>query len=121
MADDKVFTHIVGVVGKTPEAATAGEYGSVIKFPVAVQTGFNDEAETRWYDVTVWKDTLQDVVKAQVYKGAKVAVTGYAKTRQYEGKTFYQISGSRIGLIEYLVPGVAVVAAPQVKTEEVDW
>ena len=113
--EERKLTHLIGIVGQNPTTEQAGTYGDVVKFSIAVSTGFTDESETIWYDVAVWKEGLQESVLANIYKGAKVAVTGYVKSREYNDKTYYSISGSRIGLIEYLVPGQSLAVATATK------
>lgn len=109
---------ISGTVGKAPTNKQTSK-GQVVNFSVAVKNSYDEGAQDTWFDVSVWNEGLQASVIAEVYKGAKVAVEGTHSTREYEGKTYHQISGARVGLVDFLSrsartePWVAApVAAP---------
>ena len=119
MADQSAPRRVVsvaGTVGKAPTRKKTSK-GDVVNFSLAVRTSYDDGAQDTWFDVSVWNEGLQAAVLAEVYKGAKVAVEGPFQTRTYEGKEYPQISGSRVGLVEYLsrtprtAPFVATPAA----------
>lgn len=94
---------LVGVVGKDPKQKTVGAQArTVTEFSLAVTTGYGDDNKPTWYDVSVWNEGLQESVKAELYKGAKVAVEGFYTVREYNGNQYPQLRASRVGLIEWL-------------------
>jgi single stranded DNA-binding protein len=92
---------IVGIVGTEPEWREAGDT-DVLEFRLATTQSYEEGAEARWFDVTVWNESLQKSVEDEIFKGAKVAVEGTYSSRDYEGRTYHKINASRVGLVEWL-------------------
>lgn len=123
MADKGSLVHIFGTVGKDP-IVRGTRVGDVIGFSLAYSTGMDKEDPTIWYDVSTFNEGLIASVKAEVYKGAKVAVEGFLTYREHDGKQYPQIMAFNVGLIEMLartkrggafVPaGAAATTAPAV-------
>lgn len=104
MADYTLST-IAGNVGKEPEERDTTK-GKVLSFSVAQAVKFSKDAPPPdWYNVAVWDDGMRDLVKKTIHKGDRVVVIGPVKERQYEGKTYKDISGYRVGKVDYLFPG----------------
>ena len=95
------LVHIFGVVGKDPVVRQTSK-SDVIGFSLAYSTGYDKEDETIWYDVSTFNEGLIESIKAEVYKGAKVAVEGFLSYREYNGKSYPQIMAVQVGLIEFL-------------------
>ncbi len=91
---------LVGNVSRPP-AEKETTKGTVLNFGLVVKTGYDDNAAPRWIDVSVWNEGLQKYVLQNFHKGAKVAVEGFFSTREYDGKTYEQISGQQVGLVEW--------------------
>lgn len=92
---------IAGRVGKDPTRRDTRS-GTVVGFSVAVTTGYDDSDLADWYDISVFNEGLQESVLAEISKGSSVAIEGFFSTREYQGKTYKQITGNRVGLVEYL-------------------
>jgi single-strand DNA-binding protein len=106
---------LVGVLGKDPKQKAAGNSGkTVTEFTLAVTTGYGDDAKPTWYDVSVWNEGLQESVKSELYKGAKVAVEGFYSVREYNGVHYPQLRATRVGLIDWLqkTAGTGSASAP---------
>jgi single-stranded DNA-binding protein len=106
MSDKGQFIATVGKVGTDPELKET-KVGPVLTFRFAVQTGYPSAKGEKgpdpvWYDVTTFKQELFDQIKGAAYKGANVCVEGYIKGREYNGKTYYSITASRVGKVEWL-------------------
>jgi single-strand DNA-binding protein len=92
----KKYVSIVGNIGRDPEVKNTSK-GEIVEFSVAVSEGvakYNGEqyeVPTRWYRVTVWDDALRPLARTFT-KGEKVAVKGTLRTREYQGKTYDEIS-----------------------------
>lgn len=123
MTDEKKpLSHVNGIVTQPPTERQAGEY-KIVTFGIAVSTGYTDEDKPKFYDVTVWKEALQPVIMAQIYKGAKVAVSGTESVREYDGKSYLKITGTRVGLVEWLSPNAAAapIATPKDTEDDLGW
>lgn len=108
------WTHINGRLTQDPKDFTTSK-GDLTKFGLAVTSGWGKDEDTVFYDVAVWNDGLRQFAKAQLYKGAPVAVDGPGSVNSYEGKDRLQIKAENIGLIHYgtrTKKGETVKAAP---------
>lgn len=104
MAETKYadLVHKVGTVGRNPERKDTSA-GEIVKFSLAVNKQYGEGADnTEWIDVAVWKPELGESVMQEVYKGAKVAVEGNLKSREVEGKTYWDFSAFRVGLVAWI-------------------
>jgi single-stranded DNA-binding protein len=100
---DNILTHITGNVGSDPETYETRK-GPVVKFSVAVtlRYGQGDEGLTRWVNVAVFNEDLQAQTLKEISKGTKVAVEGKLKAdREYKGVKQYDLTASRIGLVQW--------------------
>lgn len=104
MADDKVFMRVIGNVGKKPARSERRE--DIIEFSVAQNTGYDDNDEAEWFNIAVFeegKPHLAAFALDQLNKGSKgVYVEGYGKIKEVNGKTYRDLTASRIGLIEFV-------------------
>jgi single-stranded DNA-binding protein len=97
MPEQKRLSHIVGNLGKPAVKKYVDSLEKdVVELSVAVTMSYGDDGETRWVQVAVWNEGLQEAVLG-LAKGAKVAVEGVMKIDSYEGKPQYKMSASRIG------------------------
>jgi single-strand DNA-binding protein len=99
------LTQIIGRVGQAPERRTTGNGKELVKFSVAVQDGYGQDANTTWHNVAVWNEKLQELVMDEVQKGQTVCVEGPAKVRKADGKEYHDISAFRVGAVAWIVAG----------------
>jgi len=112
MPDYPDLTQRVGVVGREPETKTTSR-GDIVKFSLAVPKNYDRGPEsTEWVEVAVFNEELQAKVLDEVYKGAKVAVEGNLKLREYEGKTFRDFVALRVGLVAWIAKSGSAQAKP---------
>lgn len=119
MADDSVFMRVIGNVGQPPERSDRND--SFIKFSVAQNDGYGDDAGTEWFNITINEDKkphLAGFALDQLKKGSKgVYVEGYGTIKEVNGKTYRDMWASRIGLVEF----VTAESAPKQATDEDDY
>jgi single-stranded DNA-binding protein len=126
LADSKILAHISGNVGTDPQTYET-KVGPVTKFSVAVtlKYGQGDEGLTRWVQVAVFNEDLQAQVLKEISKGTKVAIEGVMKSdRVYNGEKQYDMTASRIGLVNWFTrSGGGQAAKPKVETteDEIGW
>lgn len=82
---------VIGRIGKTPESRTTQSGTRIVSFSVA--TG--KESETLWFDVSCFGKSA-DYAENYLDKGRLVAVTGTFSKREYDGKTYLQISANEV-------------------------
>ena len=97
----KKVVAVAGIVGTEPEVRET-DYGDVLNFRLAVNVSYDDDAESKWFDVAVWNEGLIKSCEAELFKGAKVAVEGTFKVDSYDGKDYPKISAAKVGLVEWL-------------------
>lgn len=99
------LTQIVGTVGRAPEVKQ-GKKGDFVSFSVAANLDYDGTPEsTRWYSVGFNDPQVQDYVLQNIRKGMAVAVEGSVWEKQSNGRTYYNVTGFRIGLVEWFVKG----------------
>lgn len=103
MADNLV--QVAGTVGRTPEVKS-GPKGEFVTFSVAANIAYGDNG-SRWYSVAVNDPLVQEFVKKNFHKGTAVVVEGYVNPKEYNGSTYYNMSGFRVGFVEWFVKGRA--------------
>ena len=105
--EQKPVSQIAGNVGRDPEVKK-GPYGEFVVFSLATtrmlptEMGGSD-GETRWYDVSVNKEWLQEWVLENVHKGSRIAVEGFPRKEEYEGRPQYRMSAFRVGAVDWAV------------------
>lgn len=109
--DKKLLQQITGNLGKDPESIET-KVGEVVKFSVAVTLRYGDDPITRWVQVALFDERRQDdrdgelsplqrrVLKG-IEKGSKVAVEGTITSKEVDGKTYYDMIATRIGIVEW--------------------
>lgn len=88
-----------GKVGKDPELRNAGN-STVLNFSVAVN-GYDRSARqktTTWIRVAVWGKRGEQLGEL-VRKGESVSVTGAFSTREYNGKTYLEVTAQDVTLL----------------------
>lgn len=75
--------------------------GDLVKLSIGIKTGYDQADGFRFVDLASWNPGLSQWILNNIYKGAKVAVEGFYSTREWEGKTYEQISVIQLGLVEY--------------------
>ena len=120
MPDYPDLSQIAGNVVRNPERKTAGDK-DVVKFSVAVPRQYGaGENNTKFVDVTIWNADLCDQVMDgpdRLQKGMKVVCEGNAKTREWDGRTFYDFSAMRIGLVAWIAKTGSKAASPADKDD----
>ena len=114
--NDKVFMRVVGNVGRKP--ARSERRDDIIEFSVAQNTGYDDDDEAEWFNIAIFeegKPHLAAFALSQLNKGSKgVYVEGYGKITEKNGKTYRDLTASRIGLLEF----VTKESAPQAESDD---
>jgi single-strand DNA-binding protein len=86
--------NIIGRMGKDPDLKTTTSGKQVASFSVAVTRQF-DKEKSDWFNVTVWgKDA--DFASRYLGKGRLVAVSGRMESREYDGKTYWDVTADRV-------------------------
>lgn len=89
--------YIAGSVGKDAVFKTTQNGKDFASFSVAVSTGWGENKQTTWWDVTKWGQGAQKLADMLV-KGTKVAVSGEVSTREHDGRTYLQIRADHVTL-----------------------
>lgn len=101
------LVHFVGNLGDKPRTRKAGEDREVVEFSLGVRMETGKDAETVWYDATIWDEKLGKKALEILYKGSGVALTATrGQDREYEGKVYRKLNVQRLFLTEKVVPAV---------------
>lgn len=73
-----------GHIGRDAEASFTPSGTAVLKFSIAVKSGYGDKAVTSWINVVKWKPA--DWMAGACVKGAAVLVSGELQIREYNKK-----------------------------------
>lgn len=87
---------IAGRVGKDGEVRRTQDGTPILGFSVAV-SGFGRDAPPLWFDVSLFGKRA-DALSQHITKGSYVTVTGDFSTREYNGKTYFQVRANDITL-----------------------
>lgn len=105
---------IAGNTGKDAEYKQTQSGSELCSFSVADDSGFGENKQTHWFDVTSWGKgarKLADILR----KGSKVKVVGEFSTREHNGKTYLQCRAYDVKILGTPQGG----AAPQTQREPV--
>ncbi len=104
----KPLLQIAGYVVDTPEVRQY-EGDEFTTFRVGINRFYGDEHGddgTRWYGVAINKQAVQDWVQENLEKGTPVVVEGtVSKKEGDEGEIYFNMTGYRVGLVEWFVSG----------------
>lgn len=75
----------IGRFGKDPELSTTTTGKKVCNFSLAVEHGYQNEAETYWLDFVAWGG-LAEFISKYFAKGDAIYVDGELQSKIYEGK-----------------------------------
>lgn len=79
---------LIGHVGKAEELKYTPQGTAVVRFSLAVNTGFGERKAVSWYSCQLWAKQAESLVKF-ISKGKPIQVVGEPQIRQYttsEGK-----------------------------------
>lgn len=103
---------VLGRLGKDAEKGNAGNT-PLLKFSVGDTVGFGDKKSTNWWNCVLFGKQAEGQLAQYLVKGAQVQVTGEIKSREYDGKTYYDLNVSRIELVGGKQDGGAPKQQPQ--------
>ncbi len=73
----------IGRVGKDPELRYTPQQKPVLKFSLALGSGYGQNKTTTWLTVSLWGDRAQKLSE-MIAKGDRIGVTGEISLREYE-------------------------------------
>jgi hypothetical protein len=123
----KQVQQIIGNAGGKAEMGDTS-VGPVCRVSVAVTKAYPDmgqeNGETRWVQVAMFKPSVQKQMIDKIDKGTVVIAEGVITKGQYNGQDQYSMKASRVGLGEYFLPSAEDKAAaasrakPKAESEE---
>jgi single-strand DNA-binding protein len=72
---------LTGNIGKDAEVQATASGKTVIKFSLAVKTGYGENVKTTWWNASYWRD--QTGIVEYLKKGALIGITGEPSLREY--------------------------------------
>lgn len=87
----------VGNLGKDAEFKTTQGGQELCTFSIATTSGYGDNKQTLWVDVTKWGKGAEGLSKL-LSKGTKVTAIGELSTREHNGKTYVQMRADHVVL-----------------------
>jgi single-stranded DNA-binding protein len=101
------LSQIAGYVGSAPEVRDGSDGDEFTSFSVGTNRFYDDDHEesTRWYSVAINKPALQDYVLEALKKGTAVVVEGTIRKVEKDGNTYFNMTGYRVGLVDWHVTG----------------
>jgi len=105
MPFDKKLSQIAGYAAAPPETRSGRDGDDFVTFRVGVNTGYDEESETKWVGVAINNPDVQDFVKGNIRKGTPVVVEGTESTNTRDGVTFNNMSGYRVGIVDWFIIG----------------
>ena len=97
------MTHLSGNLGQDPKEIDTKK-GTVVKFSLAtpITDGSKDNpGDTFWCDLSIFDEKMKERALAELHKGDKIVAVGELKTREYEGREFYQMIPRRISHVDW--------------------
>lgn len=88
---------IAGNIGKTAETRNAGQT-TVTGFSVAVEQRGKDGKKTQWVNCSMW-GKRGEALAPHITKGGKICASGELTTREYDGKTYLELSVQDVTLL----------------------
>lgn len=89
---------VLGRLGKDAEKGNAGST-PMLKFSVGDTVGYGDKKSTNWWNCVLFGKQAEGALAQYLVKGAQVQIIGELKSREYEGKTYYDLNVSRVELV----------------------
>lgn len=108
------LSQAAGYVARDPEMKPGRNNEDFLSFSIGVNTGYGDDAETKWLSVAVNRPDLQDFVMGNVRKGTPVVVEGFERTVERNGNTYHNFQAFRVGVVDWYTRG----SQPQQREEE---
>jgi len=105
--ETRPLRQIAGYVGADPEVRDGKDDEEFTTFSVGTNRFYDEDQDesTRWFGVAINKPELQDFVLDNISKGTAVVVEGVASTVEREGKVYHNMTGYRVGLVDWFVSG----------------
>jgi single-strand DNA-binding protein len=93
-----IILTLAGNTGKDAEHKVTQGGTDFCRFSVAGESGYGDNKQTIWVDVTKWGKGSEGLART-LRKGSRVAVTGEMSTREHDGKTYIQCRADHIKIL----------------------
>lgn len=87
-----------GNLGRDAQYKTTQSGQELCSFSVACETGYGDNKQTHWVDVTKWGKGSEGLARV-LRKGSRVAFSGEYGTREHDGKTYIQCRADHIKIM----------------------
>ena len=97
----------IGNVGKDPEVRSTSDGKEIASFSIATSESWKDKAtgerreRTEWHKITVFNDSLVNLVKNYVKRGSKLYIEGSVQTRKWLDNTGQERYTTEIVLQNY--------------------
>lgn len=88
----------VAKLGKDAERKSI-QNGSMLKFSAAENVGWGERKTTNWWNCTIFGKQAESTLIDYLKKGAQVFITGEVSFREYEGKTYNELTVKHIELV----------------------
>jgi hypothetical protein len=88
-----------------------------LTFGLARNASYERDSPAIFFDISVGNDRLKPIVAASVRKGATIAVEGYYRKTERDGKVYHNVTATKVGLISWLVPTEKPAQTDSVKSE----
>ena len=89
---------LAGNLGKDAEHKRTEGGTDLCRFSVAGESGYGDNKQTIWVDVTKWGKGSEGLARI-LRKGSRVAVVGEMSTREHNGKTYVQCRADHVKVL----------------------
>lgn len=89
---------VLGRLGKDADRGNAGNT-PMLKFSVGDTVGYGDKKSTNWWNCVLFGKQTEGALATHLVKGTQVQIIGEIKSREYEGKTYYDLNVSRVELV----------------------